>query len=297
MPTNNGGLILLAGLGALLFLGRGAPAKKPDEDKRFVASMGGGGPTPPKFDIQTYIDDLFGYTASVPVQPPVQFFFPPSTVVTSSGVPAVSETAPSIITPTTKVQIGGEGGETITASSLAVVRSEEIVKQNFAAAANVQRRTWNATIEANRIEEERQRKYARDLIAKNIAAQKAALLASRERQEAVFPIAPPYQPTINFNANDDDWTINPFSKPGQPISVIDYSGIDDDAEDGFTATGTYSSGVSSVDFSSISDDEFVISGGMDSPTVFAGEEDDDSQFSVVSMEPAQSFYGRYGGEE
>ena len=290
MPNNNG-LLLLAGLGALLFLGRGGAAKKPDEDKRFVASIGGGGPTSPAFNIQSYIDDLFGYTASVPVQPPVQFFFPPSTVVTSSGVPAVSETPPSIITPTTKVAIGGEGGETITASSLAVVRSEQIAKQRFAADVNVQPRTWGATIEANKIAEEAQRKVARERMAFNIAAQKAALLASREGQEAVFPISAPYQPTINFNANDADWTMNPFSKPGQSISVIDYSGIDDDADDGFTATGTYSSGVSTVD------DEFVISGGMDSPMVFAGEEDDDSQFSVVSMEPVQSYYGRYGGEE
>ena len=298
MPDNTG--LLLLGLGALLFLGRGGVAKAIDEDNRFLGDLRGGGPMPPAvpaFNIQSYVDTLFRDTATVPVQPPMKFFYPPPVVVSSSGVPGVTVTAPDIITPTTTVQIGGDGGETITASALAVKRTEQIKQQEFEAAANVDVRTsapgdqhfWAATVEANRIEEERQRKFAADLIAKNRAAQ----AKTREAQEAVISIAAPYQPTINFNVNDDDWTRNQFSKPGQSISVIDYSGIDDDADDGFTAHGTYSSGVSSVDFSSISDDEFVISGGMDSPMVFAGEEDD----IAFTMEPAQAFYGRYGGEE
>ena len=37
----------MAGLDALLFLGRGGTAKTTDEDTRLLAGQGGGGPTPP----------------------------------------------------------------------------------------------------------------------------------------------------------------------------------------------------------------------------------------------------------
>ena len=142
MPNNTG--LLLLGLGALLFLGRGGTGKQVDKDNRIITGSGGGGMPMaplPAFDIAGYVDALFSQTATVPGQPPMQFFFPPSRVVTSSGVPAVINPPPDIITPTTKVAIGGDGGETITASSLAITRREQIEKQQFAHAANADRRT------------------------------------------------------------------------------------------------------------------------------------------------------------
>jgi len=297
MPNTNG-LLLLAGVGALLFLGRGAPAKKLDEDKRFVSSNLGGAPLPPSvpaFDIQRYIDGLFGDPATVPEQPPMQFFFPPSRTVTSSGVPGSIRPPPDIVTDTTKVAIGGDGGETITESALAVRRIEQIERQEFNWAANVVTPPTGSTAAANRLEEARQKAYAAALIAKYKAEQVArnAAVVARTRAEQERLATPPvvtYQPTINFDANDQDWTISPLATAGQTITVFDYSstvfaGEEDDPQ------------YSTVFAGEEDDSDFVLSAGMDSPTVFAGEEDDDSQFSVVSMEPAQDFYGAYGGEE
>ena len=298
MPTNNGGLILLAGLGALLFLGRGTPAKKPDEDKRFITGQGGAPlpPSVPAFDIQSYIAGLFGDPATVPEQPPMQFFFPPSRTVTGSGVPGPIIPPPDIITDTTKVAVGGDGGETITESALAVRRIEQIERQEFNWAANVVTPPTGSTAAANRIEEARQRAHAAALIAKYKAeqtARNAAVVArTRAEQERLAnPVAVTYQPTINFDRNDGDWTMNAFAIAGQPISGggspgrTIFSGEEDDPQ------------YSTVFAGEEDDSQFVISGGMDSPTVFADEEDDDTQFSIVSMEPAQDFYGAYGGEE
>jgi len=210
------------------------------------------------FDIQSYIDTMFGDMATVPVQPPMQYFFNPSKVVTSSGVPARSETPPDLITPTTKVQIGGDGGETITASSLAIIRSEQIAKQEFAHAANADLRTapegtayfWSASEVANRIEEERQRKFAADLIAKNIAAQ----ARTRQQQEdAVKVTNEALPPTINYDAADEEG-LSFGSTAGQPITV---SGPPD----------------LNVDFTPEYSETFVISGGMDSPTVYFSEDE------------------------
>lgn len=267
MPNNTG--LLLLGLGALLFLGRGGTPQKRDQDNRVVTGNGGA-PMGSAFDIQSYIDGLFGYTAKVPVQPPMQFFYPPNVVVTSSGVPAVVETSAELVTPTTKVQIGGDGGRTIVASSLAIIRQEQIAKQEFAHAANADRRTapegeqffYADTVEANRIEEARMRKYAADLIAKNIEKQRVAAQRTREAQEAVIPVVAAMPPTINFDFNDDDWSMNPFSSPGQSITVsADTEFLD-------------------VDFTRDYSDTFVISGGMDSPTVYASEDEQPSGVAV-----------------
>jgi len=249
----------MAGLGALLLLGRGAGTKTADEDNRLLVPPGRGGPMPPAFDFQSYIDGLvgdmgglFGDLATVPVQPPMGFFYPPSVVVTSSGVPSVSTVAPEIITPTTRVQIGGDGGETITASALAVRRSEQIAQQEFEAAANIFGPPPGETAEANRIEEERQRKFARDLIAKNIAAQlarnKAVVARTRLQQENI---------ARGLNPDGSAKTL----APGMSVIVAGQS---------ITVAGA---GEDQVDFTPQYSESFVISGGMDSPA-FLGEEED-----------------------
>jgi len=259
--ANNMGFLLIAGLGALMFLGRGVGTKATDEDNRLLVPPGRGkpmaAPLPPAasgFNLQSYIDGLFGDMATVPVQPPMSLFFPPNVVVTSSGVPGTSSVAPEIITPTTKVVIGGDGGETITASALAVRRSEQIAQQEFQYAANVFAPPPGETADRNRIEEERQRKFARDLIAKNIADQlarnKVVVERTRLQQENINPIVAAIPPTINFDyPADDEWSINPFSTPGQAISVPGGEAIN-------------------VDFTPQYSETFVISGGMDSPSVF-----------------------------
>lgn len=284
MPDNTG--IFLLGLGALLFLGRGT-AGEAEEDNRLqtimrgvIPSTGGpapGGPAPrsaPAFDLQSYIDGLFRDTATAPVQPPVQFFYPADVVVTSSGVPAVVPTAPEIITPTTKVAIGGDGGETITASALAVKRNEELKKQAFEySVTNVQPRTWAATLEANRIEEERQKKFAADLIAKNIAAQlarnQAVVARTRAAQEQLAtPKVEERPPTINFYVDDDEWSMNPFATAGQPITLEE-----DDTD------------FIDVDFTPEYSESFEISGGMDSPG-FASEDEQPSGETVHEITAA-----------
>jgi hypothetical protein len=297
MPDNTG--FLLLGLGALLFLGRNRPDKPVEEVRRQLGGQSSGGgpggyPAAPAFNIQSYIDDLFTDTspdiASVPVQPPISLFFPPRQVVTSSGVPGITTTAPDLVTPTTRVQIGGEGGETIVQSSLDIIRKEQIAKQEFAAAANASIRTapvgvnyfYQASIDANLAEEQRQRDKADAVMAKNRAAQ-LALANTRQQQELVVTeraiVAPP---TINMTIQDDDeWSIDPFAQSGGSITVsADIPSVE----------------VEDVDFSSegISGDFSVISGGMDSPTVFAGEEED-----TFSLSGVQDYgYGvYYGGAE
>jgi hypothetical protein len=207
---------------------------------------------PPAFNLQAYIDGLFGDMATVPVQPPMTFFYPPSVVVSSSGVPSISTVAPEIITATTKVAIGGDGGETITASALAVRRSEQIAQQEFEAAANIFGPPPGETADANRIEEERQRKFARDLIAKNIAAQLA-------RNKAVVDRTRLQQENIARDLNPDGSSKTLPSGmsvivAGQPIMVAG------EPEDQIDFTPQYS-------------ETFVISGGMDSPAFFGEEED------------------------
>jgi len=257
------GFLLIAGLGALMFLGRGGTTKTTDEDNRLLTAQGSGAPLPPPasgFNLQSYIDGLFGdmgglfdEIATVPVQPPMGLFFPPNVVVTSSGVPGVSSVAPELITPTTKVVIGGDGGETITASALAVRRSEQIAQQEFEYAANVFAPPPGETAEANRIEEERQRKFARDLIAKNIADQLA-------RNQAVVARTRLQQENINRGLNPDGSAKTLPSGmsvlvAGQPITVASGSEEID------------------VDFTPQYTETFVISGGMDSPAFFGEEED------------------------
>lgn len=296
MPDNTG--LLLLGLGALLFLGRGGIAKIADKDERYMGDLkrldenGITMQRSPGFNIQSYIDGLFGETATVDAQPKIYSFFPAAGSSTSSGVTAVVPSNMQIITPTTKVAIGGDGGETITASSLEIIRSEQIARQEFAAAANADFRTapkdanyfYAATLEANRLEEARQKAFADNLIKKYRADQ----AKTREEAEKAVEIKPVYrQPTINIEAreifdetDDDDYTINYYSEPGQSISI---------------SSDVLSVEVEAVDFSSEGvGDEFVISGGMSSPTVFHGEEDD--TFSVGAVSRGGAYYGEEDDE-
>lgn len=262
----NEGMLLMVGLGALLLLGG---RKTPPTVQETITGSGSGIPgmfpleSPPAFDIAGYINTLFSETATVPKQPPMKYFFHPSTVVTSSGVPAKTDTPPDLITPTTKVQIGGAGGQTVTASSLAIIRSEQIAKQEFAAAANADIRTsapgkqyfYEATVEANRIEEARQKQFAADLIAKNRKLQ-ADALRTREAQEAAAKVRNEFiNPHINIDAADPDWSFNTSGTAGQSITVSETTEVID------------------VDFTPEYSESFVISGGMDSPMVYASEDE------------------------
>lgn len=306
MP-NNTGIVLLAGLGALLFLGRGT-AGKADEDNRLQTIMRGvipstGGPSPkpaPAFDIQSYIDGLFGgeagplsgELASVPKQPPISFFQPRPVIVTGSGVPGVTVTQPGIITPTTKVQIGGTGGETVTASSLEIIRSEQIAQQQRDYAANVQSRNLAATLAANQIEEARQKKFADDLIKMNIAKQKAALTGSRATEEiTVFSPKTFTPPIITLPARIGDFTY---------LGDDSYELLTENVTPGadiFVAAETPTVEIDDVDFSSISDDEFVMSAGPASPAPVG----DYSYYGSEELESMDDVYatpaGYYGGGE
>lgn len=277
MATNTG-FLLMAGLGALLFLGRGGATKTPAVDPALVPGGGGAGPMPgplPGFDIQTYIDGLFGQTATVPEKPPTQYFFPPNVVVTSSGVPGVSSVAPDIIAPTTKAGIDSAGDRTIDASSLAVIRTEQIANQELAAGANAQPRTWAATVEANRVAAMQQMVTAQKIMAANIARQQAAqniaALRSRNAQEAAalaamgleqaddFGFAEVYQPTININDTTGEFAINRSVIAGQPI-ITQGPDMDDPGPEYYAQPAR--------DLSPRYSESFVISGGMDSPTAF-----------------------------
>ena len=105
---------------------------------------------------------------------------------------------------------------------------------------------------------------------------RAAQAKTREQQEAASRKVADIPPTINFDFNDDDWSINPFTTPGQPIEVAGEPDID-------------------VDFTPEYTETFVISGGMDSPMVFAGEEEDTFSLSGVQDYGYGVYYG--GGED
>lgn len=246
----------MAGLGALLFLGRGGTTKATEEDSRLLTTQGGGGAMPsavPAFNLQSYVDSLFGDTATVPVQPPVKFFYPNPVVVTSSGVPAVVHTAPGIITPTTKVQIGSDGGRTIVASSLEIIRQEQLDKQRLQAAANVQTPKTEATAAFNLDEENRQRELADQLVkaARDVQTKRNAAVVARTREQ---------QENIarGLNADGSAKTLLAGMSvivAGQPIVVFgqDEFASDETEDEAFV--------VSAPGYS----DTFVISGGMDSP--------------------------------
>jgi len=250
----------MAGLGALMFLGRGGDTQRTDEDKRLVAGQGRGGPMPmpPAFNLQSYVNSLFGETATVPVQPPVTFFYPMPVVVTSSGVPAVVHTAPEIITPTTKVQIGGDGGQTIVASSLAIIQQEQLDKQRFQAAANVQTPKTEATAAFNLDEEARQKALAVRLV-------KAAREAQAKRNAAVVARTRLQQENISRGLNPDGSAKTlprgmSVIVAGQPIVVF--------GQDEFASEDEQAFVVSAPQYS----DTFVISGGMDSPGLASEDE-------------------------
>jgi len=274
MATNTG-FMLMAGLGALLFLGRGGTAKTTDEDTRLLAGQGGGGPTPPAFNLQSYVDSLFGDMATVPVQPPVTFFYPQPVVVTSSGVPAVVKTAPEIITPTTKVQIGGDGGETIVASSLAIIQQEQLDKQLFQAAANVQTPKTEATAAFERDEETRQMEFADRLV-------KAARDAQAKRNAAVVARTREQQENIARGLNPDGSSKTlpagmSVIVAGQPIVVF--------GQDEFASEDEQAFVVSAPQYS----DSFVISGGMDSPG-FASEDEQPYQPTTTAVHEITAAY-------
>jgi len=287
----NEGMLMLVGLGALLMLGsrQGKPTVQ-----ETITGAGSGTPgmfppeASPAFDIAGYIQTLFGETATVPVQPPVTFFYPKSAVVTSSGVPAVVKTAPEIITPTTKVQIGGDGGETIVASSLAIIRQEQLDKQRFQAAANVQTPKTEATAAFNRDEEARQMALADRLI-------KAAREAQAKRNAEVVARTREQQENIAKGLNPDGSARTLPVGVGMSVIGFDYSSgpptINFDEDDG---DWTYTSGVSAgqdigtgpnldVDFTPEYSETFVISGGMDSPTVYASEDEQPAGIAVHEL--------------
>jgi len=272
--ANNMGFVLMAGLGALLFLGRGGVTKTADEDNRMLAGQGAGGPMPPAFNLQSYVDSLFGDMATVPVQPPVTFFYPKPVVVTSSGVPAVVHTAPEIITPTTKVQIGGDGGQTIVASSLAIIQQEQLDKQLFQAAANVQTPKTEATAAFNRDEEARQRAFADKLI-------KAARDAQIKRNAAVVARTREQQENINRGLNPDGSAKTLPSGmsvivAGQPIVVFGQDEFSEDEQAFVVSAPEYT-------------DTFVISGGMDSPG-FASEDEQPYQPTSATVHEITAAY-------
>jgi len=268
--ANNTGFLLMAGLGALMFLGRGGVTKTADDDNRL--SSGGG---PPPFNLQSYVDSLFGDMATVPVQPPVTFFYQKPVVVTSSGVPAVVDTAPEIITPTTKVQIGGDGGQTIVASSLAIIRQEQLDKQRFQAAANVQTPKTEATAAFNRDQEAEQMAIADRLV-------KAARDAQAKRNAAVVARTREQQENIARGLMPDG---SPKTLPsgmsvivaGQPIVVF--------GQDEFASEDEQAFVVSAPEYS----DAFVISGGMDSPG-FASEDEQPYQPTTTTVHEITAAY-------
>ena len=295
----NEGMLMLVGLGALLLLGGRGGKEKPTIQETITGSGSGfpgmfgpeapsASPASPAFDIAGYIQSVFAETATAPKQPPVQFFQPPPVVVTSSGVPAIITSKPEIITATTKVAIGGDAGQTITASALAVKRTEQIKQQQFQAAANVQPKTWPGTAAANLIEEARQRTFADQLIAAAREAQRKrnAVVEAKTRIEqeninkglnpdgtarslpaGMSVIGAPVgagPPTINWDEDDGDWSYS-YGEAGQDIAVSG-GGVEMDVD--FTPAPEYS-------------ESFVISGGMDSP--MAAEDEQPSGVTVHEL--------------
>ena len=281
----NEGMLLIVALGALVLSG-GKIGKAPTKVASIAAdTMPLEQPTGNGFDIAGYIQTLFGQTATVPEQRPMTFFYPPDRVVTSSGVPAVIKTAPEIITPTTKVQIGGDGGETIVASSLAIRRQEQLDKQRFQAAANVQTPKTEATAAFERDEYARQRAFADNLIkaAREAQAKRNAAVVARTREQqeniarglnfdgsaralpagmSVTGSAVP--PSINLDEDDEDWTYTTGVSAGQDIGTGPNLDVD------FTPVSVYS-------------ETFVISGGMDSPTMYASEDEQPAGVAVHEL--------------
>jgi hypothetical protein len=297
MANNTGFLLMAAGLGALLFLGRGGTTTTADEDNRVLPGGGGGGPTPPAFNLQSYVDSLFGETATVPVQPPVTFFYPKPVVVTSSGVPAVVHTAPEIITPTTKVQIGGDGGETIVASSLAIIRQEQLDKQLFQAAANVQTPKTEATAAFNRDEEARQRAFADKLVkaARDAQAKRNAAAVARTREQQEY-ISMGLNPDGSAKTLPAGMSVIGFDySAGPPVIAIDEStgrwtySEQSESQAGRTITVEGSTEVIDVDFSTGFHESFVISGGMDSPG-FASEDEQPYQPATTTVHELTAAY-------
>lgn len=295
----NEGMLLMVGLGALVLFG--ARGGKTAVQRPEVSGASGASAPRAAFDIAGYINTLFGETITVPEQQPLMPFYPRNVVVNSSGVPAVVRTAAELITATTQVQIGGDGGETITASALAVKRQEQLDKQLFQAAANVQPSTWADTEAINIAEEQRQKDFAASLIAARREAQAKAnaLVVARTRREQEnlamglnFDGSPrtlpagmfvtgnqPYQPTIN----DDSSATNIIA--GQDIVITATGGGQP-----MFASEDEQPGVSGQPMFAGEDEQFVISGGMDSPA-FASEDEQ-------PRGPVDYGYGAYyGGAE
>jgi hypothetical protein len=277
MPNEGMGMLLMVALGALALSG-GKIGKPTTKAGSIVGdTMPREQPTANGFDIAGYIETLFGQTATVPEQRPMTFIYPADRVVTSSGVPAVIKTAAEIITPTTKVQIGGEGGETIVASSLAIIRQEQLDKQRFQAAANVQTPKTEATAAFNRDEEARQKAFADNLIraAREEQSKRNAMVVARTREQqeniargfnfdgsprtlpaGMSVITADRPPTINYDRETaaDDEGLSFGSTAGQDIIT--------------SATTEFID----VDFTPEYSESFVISSGMEGPAVSEDEQ-------------------------
>jgi hypothetical protein len=283
--ATNAGFLLMAGLGALMFLGRGAGTKTTDEDNRLAMGQVPGGPTPAPFDLQSYIDGLFGDMATVPELPPLKMFYPRNVVVTSSGFPGITKPAPDLITRTTKAGIDSQGDQSIVESSLDILRLQQLTKQRFDAAANVGDPATD-TLTRNRVEEMRQMVEAQQLIAaaksRQAATKAIAALRSRNAQEsaarAATSVDDSYQPVIisdGLGLFSSDSTVSTTITAGQDIATY----RDDPGPEYYPQP---------VDFGPIYSESFVISGGMDSPG-FASEDEQPYQ-SVTTVHELSAAY-------
>ena len=165
------------------------------------------------------------------------------------------------------------------------MRETQIRDQQEGFAANVfipNQATVAAAISA---EELRQKKFAADLIAKNIAAQKAQRDAvqakTRAAQEALADKGTAkvvYPPTINYrHSAEDEEGLSLGSTAGQSIILQGYEY--DEAED-------------SVDFTPEYSQSFTLSAGIDSPQdIYASEDEQPSAFEDYG------FGAYYGGAE
>jgi len=290
--ANNTGFLLMAGLGALLFLGRGGTAKTTEEDPALVTGQGRGGPTPPApappavpaFDLQSYVDALFRDTTTVTEQPPMMMFYPQNRVVTSSGVAGITKPAPDLLTATTKAGIDSRGDQSIVESSLEILRLEQLAKQAFAAGANVSGPAPGETEAFYRVEEMRQMVVAQQRIAaarsRQAATRDIAALRSRNAQEAAARLAnsggDSYQPVIISDGRGlffSDSTVATTITAGQDLLTY----RDDPGPEYYPQP---------VNLGPIYSESFVISAGMDSPG-FASE---DEQPSVVTVHELSAAY-------